>query len=656
MFLGELVTVQSQKVTDCPVIQDTRPAAFMWFAWALVCVPVVHALTPTPAVVSPRRSPLSDVIGIILHTHFQQPYTTTLVIVRSQTEDGRRSLQDLVSLLLLDYVRGQLMIQFEGAPVTNQSWQRPWSHILLLAEDYEALRLVYGQLTLNRYDFAGYYLIVLIGTDTTLATIDRIFNDLWQRQIVNVIVAFRVPPAPNFVQLWTYFPYSPGLCRVPKPHLVLTWPNDTLLYGVNFFPRKNANFHGCPLKVGTFETRPFTILTGTPGPGLGLSGFEGDLLASVATKLRFSVNLRIPPHSQQWGVAAFENSTGMMRMIYSEEVDFGIGCLGVSSERNAMLKPGKVHFTTELVIVVPPGRPYTPIEKLIQPYSPLLWGAIVSYFGLGMLTIITSQRMPVLRRYLIGRGVQAPSLNMLRLLFGNPLPHTPTGTFPRTLLLLWVQLCFVLQIVYQGSLFTFLQRASRHPPMATLADIERSGAHYHITESARRFFEPFPQQLGRLRYFPPGPDSIATRLRWVGAHPDDPDVTMCTQDHVAYYNRANRRRLWIAREPLALYTVTVLYPKKSMLTTSFDEHIERIESSGLLKFWVARYGDYHFFERRSRSARANTPAPISIGQLRGAFQLLLCLLATSGVVLLGELFWIRKTAHHISQTNTLTYP
>ncbi|KFB41838.1 hypothetical protein ZHAS_00009678 [Anopheles sinensis] len=108
---------------------------------------------------------------------------------------------------------------------------------------------------------------------------------------------------------------------------------------------------------------------------------------------------------------------------------------------------------------------------------------------------------------------------------------------------------------------------------------------------------------------------------------------------------------------MALYTVTVLYPKKSMLMTSFDEHIERIESSGLLKFWVARYGDYHFFEGRSRSASANTPAPtapISMVQLRGAFQLLLCLLATSGVVLLGELFWIRKAARHISQTDTLT--
>ncbi|KFB41839.1 hypothetical protein ZHAS_00009680 [Anopheles sinensis] len=476
-------------------MQDTRPAAFVWLVWALVCVADVHALTPTLATITLRRSPLSDVVGIILHTHFQQPYSTTLVMVRSQTEDGRRSLHDLVSLLLMDYVRGQLVIQFEGAHDANQSWQRPWSHILLLAEGYDALRLVYGQLTLKLYDFAGYYLIVLVGIDTTLATIDRIFNDLWQRQIVNVIVAFRMPPPANSVQLWTYFPYSPGLCRVPKPHLVLTWPNDTLLYGVNFFPRKNANFHGCPLKVGTFETRPFTILTGTPGLGLGLSGFEGDLLDSIAAKLRFSVNLRIPPHSQQWGVAAFENSTGMMRMIYSEEVDFGIGCLGVSSERSAMLKPGKVHFTTELVVVVPPGRPYTPIEKLFQPYSPLLWGAIFSYLGLGILAIITSQRRPLLRRYLIGRGVHAPSLNILRLLFGNPLPRTPTGNFPRTLLVFWVQLCFVLQIAYQGSLFKFLQRASRHPPMATLADIDRSGAHYHITESARRFFEPFPINL-----------------------------------------------------------------------------------------------------------------------------------------------------------------
>uniref|UniRef100_A0A240PMM0 Uncharacterized protein n=1 Tax=Anopheles atroparvus TaxID=41427 RepID=A0A240PMM0_ANOAO len=622
-------------------MQVTRPSALGWILWLVLVSsgPARGLPWEEGAPASSGRTPLTDVVGLILHTHFQQPYTTTHVVVRSQSEDGRRVLLEMITALLADHVRGQLVVQFDGDQRrVHAPWQRRWTHTLLLAEGYGALRTMFEQLTLDRYDFAGYYLIVLTGSGTTLATVDRIFHDLWQRQIVNVIVAYGA----GVVQLWTYYPYSPGLCRVPKPHLVLTWPNDTLLYGIDFFPRKNAHFHGCPLRVGTFETRPFTILMGTAAAP-GLAGIEGDLLASVAQKLRFTVSLRVPPHAQQWGLAAFENSTGMMRMIYSEEVDLGIGCLGVSSERTAMLKPGKVHFTTELVVVVPPGRPYTSFEKLFQPFRPLLWGAILAYGALGLLALVASRRRLTVRRYLVGRGVQWPGLNMLRLLFGSPLPRTPTANFPRTLLLLWMQFCFVLQIVYQGALFTFLQRATHYPPMATLDEIDRAGVRYHITESARRFFEPFPQRLARLQFFPPGHDAIAARLRWVGRHPHDPDVTMCTRDHVAYYNRLHRRRLWIAREPMALYTVTVLYPKQSMLTTSFDDHIERIESSGLIKYWASRYSNYHFFgPAQSPDGQSSPDAPISMRQLRGAFQLLLCLLTASGVVLLLEIYWVRR--------------
>ncbi|XP_050074939.1 uncharacterized protein LOC126562466 [Anopheles maculipalpis] len=603
---------------------------------------------------------MADIVGIVLHTHFRTPFATTFVTMRTATRQGQWRLQDLLERLLVQHGRGQLVVQLEGIESRGRQ-QPPWSRSLLLAESYDALRTVFAEVTLDRFDFAGRYLIVLEDAQVTLATVDRIFHELWVRQIVNVVVALR--PADDDrttgpVQLWTYYPFSPGLCRIPKPYLLFTWPQDTVLYGVDFYPRKNVQFHGCPLRVGSFETRPFTVLTAGAGISVGagpvLSGFEGDLLHSLAGRFNFGVNVRVPPRSQQWGDAAFENSTGMMRMIYTEEVDFGISCLGVSYERSAMLKAGKVHFTTELVVVVPPGTPYTAFEKLFQPFQITIWLATGLCIGIGLLVIASLQLMPndgtraTVRRYIAGeRQLHSPVLNILRILLAAPLPFTPTGTFPRTLLSQWMLVSLLLNLLYQGSLFQYLQRASTHPPMMTLAEIDHSGALYYISESARRYFQQYPHRLRRLRYFHNVPDSIAARLRWMGAHPNDPNVAMCTRDHVAYYNakharQADRGRLLIARETMALYTVTIFYPKRSMLTASFDEHVERIDSSGLLKYWSARYGDYHFFGTQ-QSALRTEPSPINVAQLAGALQLLLGMLLAAILLFFAELVWARHT-------------
>uniref|UniRef100_A0A182UK64 Ionotropic glutamate receptor L-glutamate and glycine-binding domain-containing protein n=1 Tax=Anopheles melas TaxID=34690 RepID=A0A182UK64_9DIPT len=619
---------------------------------------------------------LADIVGVVLHTHFRTPFATTLVTVRSATQRGAWLQQDLLERLLVRHGQGQLVVQLEGVPSPAQLLHRhpPWSRTLLLAESYDALRTVFGQLTPDRFDFTGRYLIALSEAPASLATVDRIFHELWLRQIVNVVVALRpldddhssaAAAAAGPVQLWTYFPFSPGLCRIPKPHLLFTWPNDTLLYGVDFYPRKSDQFHGCPLRVGSFETRPFTILAGGDGatpPAVG--GFEGDLLHSLSARLNFREDVRVPPRDQQWGEAAFENSTGLMRMLYTEEVDFGLSCLGVSVERSAMLKAGKVHFTTDLVVVVPPGKPYTAFEKLFQPFQPPVWLAVGFCTGVGFGVLATLRLLPLdggrratVRRYVAGDArLQAPALNLVRVLLSSPLPFTPTGTFPRTLLAQWMLVSLLLSLLYQGSLFQYLQRASTHPPMRTLAEIDRAGALYHIASSARRFFLPYPQRLPRLRYFPPVPDSIAAWLRWMGSHPGEPHVAMCTRDHVAYHNaqhgRTDGRQLLIARESMALYAITILYPKRSMLTASFDQHIERIDSSGLLKYWSARYGDYHFGESRASSSSSTTdqratatagPRPVSVEQLAGALQLLLGMLLAATLLFLAELGWARHT-------------
>lgn len=60
------------------------------------------------------------------------------------------------------------------------------------------------------------------------------------------------------------------------------------------------------------------------------------------------------------------NSTGLMKIIQEEEVDFGVGYMAFTYDRHKYLKPGLVHYTSKVLFAVPSGRPFTAFEKMFR--------------------------------------------------------------------------------------------------------------------------------------------------------------------------------------------------------------------------------------------------------------------------------------------------
>lgn len=114
-------------------------------------------------------------------------------------------------------------------------------------------------------------------------------------------------------------------------------------------------------------------------------------------------------------------------------------------------------------------------------------------------------------------------------------------------------------------------------------------------------------------------------------------------DHVAYHNRQYRRRpggfVRIAKESIAVFTITIYYPKKSTLTRQFNRQIRRFLAAGLMDYWVQRYGDYDFTEQIDGSAG---PKPLSLGHLVGTFELCGVMMIVSILVFLGELASVKR--------------
>ncbi|EAT33056.1 AAEL014688-PA [Aedes aegypti] len=356
----------------------------------------------------------------------------------------------------------------------------------------------------------------------------------------------------------------------------------------------------------------------------------------LAKKLNFSLAWKNSPG--QWGFARpIGKSTGLMKMTQQEKVHFAIGCLAMDPDRYRYLKAGVSHYTSKILFAVPHGRPYTALEKLIGPFqtSVLVMQAFVLLVTCVVVLILRFTNSKV-RAFVYGRGTTTPLLNAIAILFGVSISRPPVRNFARTLLFLWLMYGFIFASLYQGSLYSYLQKPMHYPPLKTMQEIDRSGLHYYMVDIGTRFFVHNPSIVRRTIIIPPGKDSLGLMVANLGLNQLTDGVVLTPMDLVAYNNRVNPRSRFvhIAREHVSVFPVGLYYPKQSALRDVFDEQVRMIVPSGLVSYWIERYGDYDFF---ARPIEKSEPRKLSNAHLVGAYQLYGCCLGVSVGVFLVEL-------------------
>lgn len=430
-----------------------------------------------------NSSSLEKTTAAVLLRNFRHPFSPAHILQAATTSESSQRLEDVIENVITQ-LNGSMALQF-NIP-SEKELRKPCTLSVLFIDSYEAFRTLYDGFSVDRYDFTGRFLIVYNGwADEEFAR--RVFQNLWTLQIVNVVL---IGSRYNRTHLWSYVPYSTESCAMVN----LISLNST----EELYPDKTTTFHRCPFKVGSFETRPYTILDRSNKDKLKISGFEGDLLDTIKEKLNFTVQIFEPQNDEQWGYALTQNSTGLMRMIQEGEVDFGISCLGISVARSSILKAGIAHYTTALVLAVPKGRPYTAFQKLFRPFEANLWWiTATTIVGAAIAIASIELRNRAVRSFVYGQQIRTPYLNLVQVFFGIGMPHLPTRNFARTLLFLWIYFCFVMRSLYQGAMFRYLQQESTFPPSRSMNEIDQTNALYYVIESGERYYEAFPDRLRR---------------------------------------------------------------------------------------------------------------------------------------------------------------
>ena len=284
--------------------------------------------------------------------------------------------------------------------------------------------------------------MLLVGASSKrqhLETAGIILRTLWALYIVNVVVLIgdgRQQQADgddddDDVRLYTYFPYGEDYCERALP---VVW--NVYERGVGFvhrehspFPPKLDNFYHCPLAVATFPVYPFIIPSAMMAdlwPGHperteqeeeeeDLKGIEAMVLRTLRQRLNFRLQLMnvdppdwgtAGPRDQATGASAYVSSTeepekpcpsasqrtavqtpNLTKQIRHLRANLTIGYWATTLHRNRYMASSFAYYTSQLVLAVPPGAPYTSLELLRCPLAKPIWTFLLCSLAAGLAVI-----------------------------------------------------------------------------------------------------------------------------------------------------------------------------------------------------------------------------------------------------------------------------
>lgn len=227
---------------------------------------------------------------------------------------SRNTSQDLMNEIVLQTKYRLVQVRSNDQ---RSSLNTPRLINLIFVDNYESFRQIYDSMTSATFNFQGLYLIIIVNSyENLLLDTTKIFEDMWERFIVNVNILVQCKDY-NGAHLYTYFPYTQSSCAKANPVLWNTFENGNFKSKRTVFPSKLQNFFRCPLKVVTFNSPPLMEIRKKSNGKYHFGGVEGKLLNIIADRMNFDINLTLmAKDSLRWGnLFANGTSTGALKMV-----------------------------------------------------------------------------------------------------------------------------------------------------------------------------------------------------------------------------------------------------------------------------------------------------------------------------------------------------
>lgn len=553
------------------------------------------------------NSELVDAVHIIINIVTGRHQAINIITAVAEPKDGR--FLDLKSQLLYK-CEPKYLIRMDNHTKIVTTPKRLKINVIFLLDTLESFDILNTQITSSKFNNHGHYLFVLVyGHKFDLA---HIFSAMWTKYIYNVNVIYE---AGNEIILTTFQPFeSSKSCGDTRPKIINKF-RDAKFENDLIFPHKMGNFNGCPLRVVTFEDEDVVMRTSSND----LRGYGAELLQVLAEKLNFKPDINFLTEDFAYGIV-FDNGTavGSLGALYHNRSDFALGDFFLKTSRLVHFDSTATFQVMDLVWIIPPGRAFTPLEKLLQPYSDVVWIFIAVILLIGIFAIfIINYRFESCKSFVYGENVHHPLINMIIAILGSQQTRLPLKNFARFLLMMFLLYCLVLRNIYQGALYQFLQSDGRHKEIETIDEMIKDDFTFYVFEtSTLDLIKGSSEIFKRSRNFKKDNFFLTQELdgseKMTGLATLKSIVTSSTEKFKINY----------CKEPFMYINIVLYLRKNSYLTRTFNTKIDQLLSSGIIQHYIRKHHNNvhaHIINKGSQKA----PRKLNIWQLSGAFYLLL---------------------------------
>lgn len=220
---------------------------------------------------------------------------------------------------------------------------------------------------------------------------------------------------------------------------IMRWTRTT------FYPNKYRHLYGCSLTVVQNSTDASNV---TP--------FQ--VLKAFAIFSHFNIR--------------FENLFAVRKPLLNiSEIDLFSDPRTLSLSYNETVA-GYPYYIDKWAFYIPPGDPYSPLEKMFLPLQFEVWIATLITLLIGILSIkligVSSLRI---QTFVFGNNIRTPIVNLFAIFLCGSQSKMPTRNFARFLLIIFILWCLIMRTCYQSELFKYLQSDMRKPVPKTISEM-----------------------------------------------------------------------------------------------------------------------------------------------------------------------------------------
>lgn len=328
------------------------------------------------------------------------------------------------------------------------------------------LNLSYVKKKMKNKEYIRYAIVFTekITSNSYRNDLSEIFDEFWQRQVLNVIIIFWT----SKLNCFTYTPFGE---RYLIP-LNVNWTQpDRLFY------EKTRNLEGYTLRLGMFFEPQRASISEVDGKFV-MKGIDGGLAQMIINAMNATLQLVRPVDNAKLGeIFSNKTSSGIIALFENETIDMSFNARFYRMQHfRGIIEPTITLGRDDLCILVPRTGISLNLDNIFDAFEMPVWTLVI--IALPIYAIFLHIYHGKWRGYRKSYSLSHTFLRLFGWNLNQPYMRSPRTAFIKIMIGLWIMYSAVITNWYNSNLTSYLMVKPRLPDITTLEQLEQSN--YHI--------------------------------------------------------------------------------------------------------------------------------------------------------------------------------